>query len=179
MQGLAMATGKPLIGVSAFDALAAAGASGTRDQPDVPGARAAERTRPERIVTWVDAWRGEVFAAVYEDGRELGAPTVARPDDLLSRLKGQVTLFTGDGVALHQERIRAALGKAARFTDPAAPLLASVIAALALDTFRAGQRPPPHAIRPLYLRRSDAELARDAGRGALAPADPGGRPGTP
>ena len=175
MQGLAMATGKPLIGVSAFDALAAAGAAATRDQPDVPGARAAER---ERIVTWVDAWRGEVFAAVYQDGRELGAPTVARPDDLLSRLKGHVTLFTGDGVALHQERIRAALGKAARFTDPAAPLLASVIAALALDTFRAGQRPPPHAIRPLYLRRSDAELARDAGRGALAPADPRGLPGT-
>ena len=178
MQGLAMATGKPLIGVSAFDALAAAGASAARYRPYIRGAGAAERTRQDRIVTWVDAWRGEVFSAVYEDGRELGAPTVARPDDLLSRLRGQMALFTGDGVARYQERIRATLGEAARFTDPEAPLLAGVVAALALDAFRAGQRPRPHAIRPLYLRRSDAELARDAGD-AHAPADPKASSGIP
>ena len=179
MQGLAMAAGKPLIGVSAFDALAAAGASAARYPPGARGASAGGLTRHERIVAWVDAWRGEVFAAVYEGGREMEAPTVARPDDLLRRLRGQAAVFTGDGVALYQERIRATLGEAARFTDPAAPLLAGVIAALALNEFRAGQRPLPHAIRPLYLRRPDAELARDAGRTAHAPADPKGPPGTP
>src|SRR5688500_6502451 len=51
MQGLAFAEGKPLIGVSAFDALARlAVAPG-------PGAQ---------VATWVDAWRGEVYAALYE-----------------------------------------------------------------------------------------------------------------
>lgn len=145
MQGLAMATGKPLIGVSAFDALALSGGH-------------------ERVATWIDAWRGEVFAAVYEDGCEVGAPTVARPEDLLARLSGQATRFTGDGAARHRELIRATLGAAARFTDPTAPLLAGIIATLAGDAFRAGQRPPPHAIRPIYVRRSAEELVRDAGR---------------
>jgi len=73
MQGLAMATGKPLIGVSAFDALAML-ASG------------------DRIATWIDAWRGEVFAAVYENGQLIGAPVVAPPDLLLEQLQGRRTL---------------------------------------------------------------------------------------
>src|SRR5688572_8366551 len=76
MQGLAMATGRPLIGVSAFDALAML----------VTG---------ERVATWIDAWRGEVFAAVYEDGQQTGAPVVAPPDLLLEQLQGRPTLFTG------------------------------------------------------------------------------------
>lgn len=154
MQGLALATGKPLIGVSALDALAWLGGSSRREPAKI------------RIATWVDAWRGEVYAALYEDGQIVGAaatPVVARPEDLLRRLAGQMTLFTGDGAAAHHESIRAMLGHHARFTDPVAPLLAGAMAALADAAFRAGQRPPPHAIRPLYVRRPDAELARDRG----------------
>ena len=154
MQGLAMAMGKPLIGVSAFDALAAVGGSASRNPPYV------------RIATWIDAWRGEVFAAVYEDGREVDAPTVARPDNLLARLKGLLTLFTGDGAVLHKELILAICGDHARFTDPVSPLLAGAIARLAGEAFRAGQRPPPHAIRTIYVRRPDAELAREAAKEA-------------
>src|SRR5262245_21467161 len=60
MQGLAVATGRPLIGVSALDALAALASS-----PAV-----------HRVATWVDAWRGEVYAALYEGTREVGEPTV-------------------------------------------------------------------------------------------------------
>jgi tRNA threonylcarbamoyladenosine biosynthesis protein TsaB len=167
MQGLAMATGRPLIGVSAFEALAMVGGSAPRHPPHV------------HMAMWIDAWRGEVFAAVYENGREVEAPIVARPEDLLARLKGQPTVFTGDGAALHRDLIRATCGDAARFTDPVAPLLAGAIATLAGDAFRAGQRPPPHAIRPIYVRRSDAELARDAGRRVHVSADPKGPPYMP
>ena len=152
MQGLAVATGKPLIGVSAFDALATFGGSKEQDPPHV------------RIATWIDAWRGEVFAAIYEHGREVGTSTVARPDDLLTRLKGQATVFTGDGATRYQELIRATLGDAARFADAVAPLLAGAIATLVGNAFRAGRRPTPHAIRPIYVRRSDAELAREVRR---------------
>jgi tRNA threonylcarbamoyladenosine biosynthesis protein TsaB len=154
MQGLAMATGKPLIGVSAFDALAA------RATTENPVARATEVT----VATWIDAWRGEVFAALYENGCEVGAPVVAPPDAVLEPLRGHTTLFTGDGAALYEKQIRAALGAAARFTSPIAPPLAGVVAALAGEAFRAGQRPLPHAIRPIYVRRSDAELAADRTR---------------
>ena len=144
MQGLAFATGKPLIGVSAFDALARL---------------ANERVNP--VATWIDAWRGEVFAALYEEGREAEAPVVAPPDALLEPLKGRPTLFTGDGAVLYESRIRASLGEAARFTSPISPLLAGAVAALAGEAYRAGQRPLPHAVRPIYVRRSDAELAAD------------------
>jgi hypothetical protein len=35
------------------------------------------------------------------------------------------------------------------------------MAALAAAALARGERPLPHAIRPLYVRRSDAELARE------------------
>jgi tRNA threonylcarbamoyladenosine biosynthesis protein TsaB len=107
MQGLAMAAGKPLIDVSAFDALA----------------RLAKAERVQ-VAAWIDAWRGEVFAALYEEGHEAAAPVVASPDVLLEPLKGSLTLFTGDGAALYETQIRASLGDAARFTTPVAPPLA-------------------------------------------------------
>jgi subtilisin family serine protease len=50
-------------------------------------------------------------------------------------------------------------------TSFSAPLLAGTLAILATDAARAGHTPPPHAIRPLYVRRTDAELARDARTG--------------
>jgi len=165
MQGLAMATGKPLIGVSAFDALATIGGS-TGQDPPYGDAKPEDvgrvlLSRPgERIATWIDAWRGDVFAAVYEGGCEVDAPAVARPENLLARLTGHATVFTGDGVVLYQELIRAIIGDHARFTDPVSPPLAGTIARLAGDAFRAGQRPPPHDIRTIYVRRPDVELAR-------------------
>src|SRR5687768_5743153 len=49
MQGLAFAEGKPLIGVSAFDALVRLASPGPRSGPAVQGPAA-------QIATWVDAW---------------------------------------------------------------------------------------------------------------------------
>lgn len=147
MQGLAVAAGRPLFGVSALDALARwAGDAG-----------AVLSTR--RVAAWVDAWRGEVYAALYSSDRE-PVPTVGTPERLLEVLHGQPTLFTGSGAAMYQDAIRSTLGPLARFTDPVAPPLAGVMARIAADDFRAGRRPPPDAIRPLYVRRSDAELAK-------------------
>jgi len=143
MQGLAFGEGKPLVGISGFDALA-------RIAGDEP-----------RVATWVDAWRGEVFAALYENGREVKGPVVSRPEVLLERLRGRPTLFIGDGAKVHAETIRRVLGGAARIAAPPAPPLAGAIAILAGEAARTGEH-PPHAIRPLYIRRTDAELARDA-----------------
>lgn len=141
MQGLAVAMGKPLVGVSAFDALA----HGTEG----------------RIATWIDAWRGEVFAALYEGGSEVEAPSVEPPARLLARYSGVPPLFTGDGAALYASDIARALGGAARFTEPVVPRLAGMMATLATAVLAQGARPLPHAIRPLYVRRSDPELARE------------------
>jgi tRNA threonylcarbamoyladenosine biosynthesis protein TsaB len=163
MQALAFGLGKPLIGISGLTALRAVAS------PAFLGSR---------IATWVDAWRGDVYAVVFEDGRQVGEPVVAAPADLLdamrapseSRLMANDITFIGDGAETYRELIVSRLGGAARLADPIAPLLAGVIAVLATIEYTKGHRPPPHAIRPLYVRRPDAELARDEGRRKPAPA---------
>jgi tRNA threonylcarbamoyladenosine biosynthesis protein TsaB len=171
MQGLAFGQGKPLIGVSGLTALRAVAS------PAFLGSR---------IATWVDAWRGDVYAALFEDGRDVGEPVVARPEALLDALaprKGapytdnegaafanDIT-FIGDGAETYRELIVSRLGHAARIADPVDPPLAAVIAMLATIEYKNGHRPPPHAIRPLYVRRSDAELGRGRAPGAAAPHD--------
>jgi tRNA threonylcarbamoyladenosine biosynthesis protein TsaB len=145
MQGLAFAKAKPLYGVSALDALATVAA---REAP------------AGRITTWIDAWRGEVYAATYEEGTALDEPVVARPELLLpAAVPG--TLFIGDGAATHAGAIRQALGDGARLASRVDPPIAGAIARLAAAIAATGERPGPDAIRPLYVRRSDAERARD------------------
>lgn len=172
MQGLAFGQGRPLIGISGLTALRAVAS------PAFLGSR---------IATWVDAWRGDVYAALFEDGRQVGDPVVARPTDLLdrilahpgsripepgSRLLANDVTFIGDGAETYRELIVSRLGHAARIADPAVPLLAGVIGVLATIDYTKGHRPPPHAIRPLYVRRPDAELARDRRPKQSAPHDP-------
>jgi len=178
MQGLAFGLGKPLIGISGLTALRAVAS------PAFLGSR---------IATWVDAWRGDVYAALFEDGRQVGEPVVARPADLLdaivnrdsgfgsqdssgaripdvgSPLLANDVTFIGDGADTYRDLIASRLGHAARIADPVAPLLAGVIAVLATIEYAKGHRPPPHAIRPLYVRRPDAELVREEGRLKQAP----------
>lgn len=161
MQGLAFAAGKPLIGVSALDALHELAQvqlqlHSTRvHSAPVQGAQAQvhnAQLHSARVAPWIDAWRGEVYAALYEGGVEVEPPTVAHPDDLLSRLSGVPTLFIGDGAGTHANAIRAACGSAA-LADPVMPPLAGTIARLATEAARAGHLPPPHAIRAIYVRR--------------------------
>lgn len=149
MQGLAFAADKPLVGVSGLDALA----------------RAAEAEAATggvaRIAAWVNAWRGDVYAAVYQDGREAQAPVLARPESLLAALEGRQTLFVGDGVITHLASIQATLGPLAVLAAQPTPLLAGTIAALASDMLRAGHRPQADAIRPVYVPRFASEPGRD------------------
>ena len=184
MQGLAFGLGKPLIGISGLTALRAVAS------PAFLGSR---------IATWVDAWRGDVYAALFEDGRQVGDPVVARPADLLDAMIGRDSgvgirdssgfripdpgsrsgaglmandiTFIGDGAETFRDLIVSRLGHAARIADPVAPLVAGVIAVLATIEYTKGHRPPPHAIRPLYVRRPDAELARNRGPKGSAPHD--------
>ena len=157
VQGLAFARGLQVVPVPTLEALARAAA----DAHAAPGLTA----------VWMDAQRGEVFAALYDSaGRELVAPLAGRPADVLERWAAgepaialaDIDLFFGDGAVRYEAAIRAAAG--ARVGVAGAPPLAGTVARLA---FAQRQRAvPPHAIVPIYVRRPDAELARDrrAGR---------------
>jgi tRNA threonylcarbamoyladenosine biosynthesis protein TsaB len=169
MQGLAFAARKPLIGVSGFDALARTalaivGPASPKPGEGGSGSPAVHHT--PSVATWVDAWRGEVFAARYDGEVEVEPPTVEKPDAVLARIVGArraaPTLFVGDAVPIYGEAILRACGERAFFAEPPAPPLAGTIAQLAIEQARAGHRPEPDDIRPLYIRRPDAERARDA-----------------
>ena len=143
MQGLAFAAGKPLIGVSAFDALARA----ARGAP--------------AVATWVDAWRGEVFAARYERDVEVESPSVEKPQMILARISTP-TVFVGDAVPIYADMIASVVGNRALLAAPPAPPIAGTLATIAIETAHSGRLPGPEDVRPLYIRRPDAELARDA-----------------
>ena len=148
MQGLALAAERPLVGVSVLDALARVAASADGGS--------------SRVATWVDAWRGEVYAALYEHGAVVEPPSVEPPRAVLARLPRTPTLFIGDGVGSHREAILTAMGDAAVMPAALDPPLAGTIGIMALACVRAGHRPGAADIQPLYVRRPDAELARDA-----------------
>jgi tRNA threonylcarbamoyladenosine biosynthesis protein TsaB len=150
IQGLAMATGKKIVPVSALDALAA-------------WASAAPRS-PRSIAAWMDAQRGEVFAALYDaSGTTVLRPaTSLTPDRTLDGWGDAGPLrFIGDGAVRYEAVIRERLGSAPAIVP--SPPLAGVIGRLAVA--HRERAVLPHAVVPIYIRRSDAELAR-ARRGA-------------
>ena len=63
----------------------------------------------------------------------------------------------------------AARAAPAATSSRACRLLAAVVAELAEAAAARGLAGPPHAVRPLYVRRPDAELARERAETAGAP----------
>lgn len=157
MQGLAFVHRRPLAGVSALEALAHMASANVS-----PGTV---------IAAWMDAHRHEVFAAIYRVERaplfdaarlvELEGVTVGAPDATLDRWQTHLSgggVFVGDGAAQYAGVIARAVAQAQ--TVPV-PLLAGAIAGLAAARARRGESAGPGALQPLYVRRPDAEVARD------------------
>jgi tRNA threonylcarbamoyladenosine biosynthesis protein TsaB len=152
MQGLAFATGIPIAGISALDALALA---------------AARNLSSGTVGVWMDAARKEVFAGRYVPATApLGVAAVspavsAAPEAVLAQWDAAgpaVTHWTGDGTTPYRDLIAA--------RDPNAvflptPMLAPLVAEAAIRLGGIAAAGPPHALRPVYVRRPDAEIARD------------------
>ena len=173
VQGLALAHGRPVVGVPVLDLLVYAAAR-----------RAGGSFRPDLIVPWVDAKRGEVFSALYAPDpgssppagaavgpaavgagwRVLEAPVSAPPAAVLDawadRLRERAAWVIGDGVAASRRLLDARLAAGSRQL-PETPLLAGLMAAMAAQAPWCDRAGAPHALRPVYVRRPDAELARE------------------
>jgi tRNA threonylcarbamoyladenosine biosynthesis protein TsaB len=145
VQGLAMAAGCRVVPVPTLEALARAGRNGVN-----------------RVAPWMDAQRGEVFAAIYAaDGAlvdiEASSETPERTLDRWSQpLSVEPLRFIGDG-ALRYREIVERMAPAADIVDPVPPL-AGFIGIIASQSPQRAVL--PHAVVPIYVRRSDAELAR-------------------
>jgi tRNA threonylcarbamoyladenosine biosynthesis protein TsaB len=103
----------------------------------------------------VDARRGEVFAALFEGGREVWPAFAASPEDLLARLRegGFTPLAAGDGSI----RFRGMLQEAGIPVEPDNSK-AHVVRALHVCRLGGGARDEsPEAVLPEYLREPDAK----------------------
>jgi tRNA threonylcarbamoyladenosine biosynthesis protein TsaB len=156
IQGLALVNKRPAAGVSALEALAQLA---SRD-----------RAEGDTIAAWIDAQRGEVFSALYRVGPaplftperlvELETPAVAAPLATMSawsRHDLRSTTFAGDGAVRYAPALEAD-GAIMRVAAPA--LLAGAVGCMASVCAARGLTTAPDAVRPLYIRRPDAELHR-------------------
>lgn len=131
VQGLALASGRPAVGVGALDALAAE----------------AEGEGP--LVAVREAYRDEVFLAAWDaGGRPLREAAVGALGALLEGVPAGAR-FVGD-VAARREAIGAAAADPRFPSFPA--YLAPTIGRLAQAALARGEGGPPEALRPLYLR---------------------------
>ena len=153
MQGFAFVQRRQMVGISALMALAQ---FASRDLP--AGAR---------VAAWMDAYRRDVFAALYEvtDAPlfdvdrllEVEGPSVGSPAATWARWAdgfGVPQTVVGDGAVLYQEMLAPV-----RILPP--PPLAGTIGLLAAGYARRGATVPPSSMHPLYVRRPDVEVTRD------------------
>jgi tRNA threonylcarbamoyladenosine biosynthesis protein TsaB len=151
VKGLALAAGKPAIGVSSLQALAFQ--AGAVDCPVSP---------------MLDARKREVYAGLFRwDGSHpdpVASERVIDPDAFLCDLEGDI-YFIGGGSEAYRSLILGRLGTRARFAPwPANPLRASSAAALALDGLRQGNTCHLAHLNPVYIRPSEAEIALEKRR---------------
>lgn len=176
IQAFALVNRRPVVTAPTLEAAAIAAAWGEADGG-----------RPELAGAWMNAHRGEVFAALYEVRyaadpqtarggvpalEELAPPVAAPPEVVLRRWSellrgGRRVAIIGDAVGPWRQTLERSLdgvGLLAPDAPPLAPVAARIAAAAPVR-----DAVGPHGVRPVYVRRPDAELARDRRRAAGAP----------
>ena len=144
IQGWAFAMSKPVIAVPTLDALASD--------------RAVVGLRDVLVVPMIDGQRSEVFYSVWRDGVEVSPAAAVRPGEAIAAVAagfpGAAVVVIGDGLTKYGALVDAA-GWSRR--DMSAPLADAAVRLAA-----AGRYPSvmPHAVRPIYVRRPDAEVHR-------------------
>lgn len=128
-QGLAAALDRPVVGVSALDALAASASEASE------------------VAALIDARRGQVYARFWRDGEADGVAEALTLEATAARIEamGAGAVLIGSGAALFAD---VAAGRACLSLDGPSP---EVLARLA-----AAADPASAPARPLYLRAPDA-----------------------
>jgi len=156
VQGLALAGHTRAIGIPTLDALVTTWRIDREDSA--------------QVVACLDGQRGEVFFSAIdvvagqplEACRTLVAPGVARPDEAAARLLAACDptrrlVIVGDGATRYAEVFRERFPDATVIDAPRPLAEAAAVMAAA----RADQAGAPHALRAVYLRRPDVEIARE------------------
>lgn len=146
IKGLALATGKPVIGVSTLEAIA---------MNALPSRRL--------ICPLLDAGKNNVYAGLYRIDQDGFPKSVARERltdivSLVRSLASETVDFVGEAAVLHQKRIREDVVQGAVLpADPFGRLTARSVGMIGLRRYRQGLSQDPLTLFPNYLRLSDAE----------------------
>lgn len=110
-------------------------------------------------VPMLDARSDEVFAAAYTfmgtEMIEIQPPQVMRISECIEEFGTEGVIYTGDGALKNAETIKECGGTIAPCSH--SEVRASAVAALAMERAEAGEAVEYGSIRPLYLRKSQAE----------------------
>jgi len=139
IKGLAEAAGKPALAISNLEAIATFGTRGLR-------------------AAVLDARRGEIYAALYDDrGRLHGSEVVSRIEPWLDTLPPDELEFVSPDVAMLAPALAGTRFEGAPIVE-APRALGQAIARIAAARFLLGEAADPAALDANYVRRSDAEL---------------------
>lgn len=144
VKGLALATGKPLVGVSTLEALAF------------------QVSATDKLICPVmDARRKEVYSACYRyrgiNLEPVRAPMAVNPVKAVENIN-EPCILVGDGALLYQEPIKNRLGDMAIFADCTRNIIrASAVGHIAMNRFKSNDTDDAALIEPFYIRKSDAE----------------------
>lgn len=145
-RGLSLARGKPVVGVTTLEALAATAMESGEDIPT-----------DTRLGVAIDARRSELYVQIFETGphgglKALSSPEIVAHADAPARFTEPMAIV-GSGASI----VEAALGarEGLRFSNEPLRPDAGVVARLAAERKIAADQPPPS---PLYLRAPDAKL---------------------
>jgi tRNA threonylcarbamoyladenosine biosynthesis protein TsaB len=157
-KSLAQVLKLPIVGMSSLDILAF-------------GARTTRRL----IGAVLDARRGEVFAGLYRSVpggvMRVGDSRVDRPEALAAELLAtpEDVLLVGNGAILYRQELEEAGPRVAFAPVALSTPLASALVEVAVPRFIREETDRPVDVVPIYLRKTDAEIAWDQrARGASA-----------
>lgn len=151
VKGLSFASGKPIVGISALDALAFQFA-----YPSM------------RIAVWLDARKNEVYCSRYryekESLKKIDEDRVLTPEQALDAII-EPCLFIGDGASKYHDTIHKTVGHLAVFGRPDQNAIrASAVGLLSVRMFEADQVENLDTFAPYYIRKPDAKIKLKAGK---------------
>jgi tRNA threonylcarbamoyladenosine biosynthesis protein TsaB len=135
-KGLALALGKPLVGVASLDALAEAAAG-----------------RARVLCPALDAKWEQIYGAIYEEGRRTTEFLAEKPAAFAARVPPGAFVL-GDALDAYGELFRDVVRAPRDLWDPRP----EIVAALGQRLHAAGTRHEAASLAPLYLRPTEAEI---------------------
>ncbi|MCU0666837.1 MAG: tRNA (adenosine(37)-N6)-threonylcarbamoyltransferase complex dimerization subunit type 1 TsaB [Candidatus Omnitrophica bacterium] len=147
IKGIAFSLDKPVIGLCGLDVLAKA---------------AADKERNIQIVPVMDARRGMVYAAIYQNHKVFKRSSnymLVTPEELCLKIKGP-SLFVGDGLSLYQKQFQASVHKSFFLDKDWWGIKPRYLVQVAQEKLQCKQFTDSFGIKPIYLYPKECQIRK-------------------